>query len=145
MLELANKFSCAGGTFALYSLICRHAKVSLAHSQVPTDLNISNYKLEKPTRRFARATRIKEKLEKSKFLQNVLIVTVLCGTCLVIGDGTLTPAISGTKSNQFRENIVKYVYASKISTSKYLRPSANLILALRKSERHHCSVIGLWN
>ncbi len=86
---------CAGGTFALYSLICRHARIPLAHRQVPADRELSTYKLEKPTRRNARAARIKGILEKSTFLQNALIITVLCGTCLVIGDGSLTPAISG--------------------------------------------------
>lgn len=44
-----------------------------------------------------RATRVKEKLEKSRLWQNVLLVGVLLGPCLVIGDGSLTPAISGTK------------------------------------------------
>jgi KUP system potassium uptake protein len=83
-----------GGTFALYSLICRHARIPLAHRQVPADRELSTYKLEKPTRRNARAARIKGILEKSTFLQNALIITVLCGTCLVIGDGSLTPAIS---------------------------------------------------
>jgi len=83
-----------GGTFALYSLICRHAKVSVAHSRQPTDLNISSYKLETPSKEMVRATRVKEKLEKSRFWQNVLLVGVLLGPCLVIGDGSLTPAIS---------------------------------------------------
>ncbi|KAG0578917.1 hypothetical protein KC19_4G060000 [Ceratodon purpureus] len=83
-----------GGTFALYSLICRHAKVSMAHNRQPTDLNISSYKLETPSKKMTRATRIKEGLEKSRFWQNVLLLFVLLGPCLVIGDGSLTPAIS---------------------------------------------------
>lgn len=83
-----------GGTFALYSLICRHVKLSGAHAQQPTDLNISSYKLETPSTKMARATRIKEALEKSRAWQNVLLLIVLLGPCLVIGDGSLTPAIS---------------------------------------------------
>ncbi|KAG0621682.1 hypothetical protein M758_3G040100 [Ceratodon purpureus] len=83
-----------GGTFALYSLICRHAKIGLAHNRQPTDLNISSYKLETPSRKMKRSTRVKEALENSKFWQNVLLVVVLLGPCLVIGDGSLTPAIS---------------------------------------------------
>lgn len=83
-----------GGTFALYSLICRHVKIGLAHNRQPTDLNISSYKLETPSGKMKRSTRIKEALENSKALQNVLLVVVLLGPCLVIGDGSLTPAIS---------------------------------------------------
>jgi KUP system potassium uptake protein len=83
-----------GGTFALYSLICRHAKIGLAHNRQPTDLNISSYKLETPSRKMKRSTRVKEALENSKALQNVLLLVVLLGPCLVIGDGSLTPAIS---------------------------------------------------
>lgn len=95
MLEFLNLLLCAGGTFALYSLICRHAKISLAHNRMPADLNISSYKLEKPSSRSARASRVKDALEKRKFLQNILLLVVLLGPCLVIGDGSLTPAISG--------------------------------------------------
>lgn len=87
-----------GGTFALYSVICRHAKVSLAHYRQPTDLNISSYKLQTPSHRMARATRVKDALENSRFWQNVLLLFVLLGPCLVIGDGSLTPAISGRYS-----------------------------------------------
>jgi len=36
----------------------------------------------------------KKKLEGSPFLQKVLLLIVLLGTCMVIGDGILTPAIS---------------------------------------------------
>lgn len=95
MLEFLNLLLRAGGTFALYSLICRHAKISLAHNRMPADLNISSYKLEKPSSRSARASRVKDALEKSKVLQNILLLVVLLGPCLVIGDGSLTPAISG--------------------------------------------------
>lgn len=95
MLDFSNLQLRAGGTFALYSLICRHAKISLAHNRMPADLNISSYKLEKPSSRSARASRVKDALEKSKVLQNILLLVVLLGPCLVIGDGSLTPAISG--------------------------------------------------
>ncbi|CAK9876264.1 unnamed protein product [Sphagnum jensenii] len=88
-----------GGTFALYSLICRHARVSpshrqqhewpAAHDSAPTTLTIGS-----DTRRGIRAAYIKEQIENSSFWQNVLLLTVLIGTCLVIGDGCLTPAIS---------------------------------------------------
>jgi K+ transporter len=35
-------------------------------------------------------------MEKHKKLHTALLVMVMIGTCMVIGDGVLTPAISGT-------------------------------------------------
>ncbi|GFY91043.1 K+ uptake permease 6 [Actinidia rufa] len=60
-----------GGTFALYSLICRHARVN----------SLPNCHL-------------KSTLERHRVLQKCLLVLALIGTCMVIGDGVLTPAIS---------------------------------------------------
>ncbi|KZV29252.1 potassium transporter 5-like [Dorcoceras hygrometricum] len=79
-----------GGTFALYSLICRYANVSLIPNSQPEDSQLSNYKLETPSA----ARRIKEKLEKSKTAKVALFLTTILGTSMVIGDGVLTPCIS---------------------------------------------------
>ncbi|KAJ7547410.1 hypothetical protein O6H91_08G084600 [Diphasiastrum complanatum] len=83
-----------GGTFALYSLICRHAKVSVLPNQNSEDQNVSSYKLVLPSRQFKISLKIKEALEKSRFYQNVLLYVALLSTCMVISDGVLTPAIS---------------------------------------------------
>ncbi|KAL6217264.1 hypothetical protein ACLB2K_010481 [Fragaria x ananassa] len=40
-----------GGTFALYSLLCRYAKVSLTPSQQAEDRDVSNFQLELPSKR----------------------------------------------------------------------------------------------
>jgi KUP system potassium uptake protein len=85
----------AGGTFALYSLICRHANVSLLPNRQIADEELSTYKLERNPET-ADKTRVKVWLEKHKNLHTALLVMVLIGTCMVIGDGVLTPAISGT-------------------------------------------------
>jgi KUP system potassium uptake protein len=82
-----------GGTFALYSLICRHANVSLLPNRQVADEELSTYKLEYPPE-VANRSRIKEWLEKHKTLQTALLIMVMIGTCMVIGDGVLTPAIS---------------------------------------------------
>jgi K+ transporter len=42
-----------------------------------------------------KGSRIRKILEKHKSLQSALLVVALLGTCMVIGDGVLTPAISG--------------------------------------------------
>jgi len=82
-----------GGTFALYSLICRHANVSLLPNRQVADEELSTYKLEYPPE-VAQRSRVKDWLEKHKKLHTALLVMVMIGTCMVIGDGVLTPAIS---------------------------------------------------
>lgn len=82
-----------GGTFALYSLICRHAKVSLLPNRQVADEALSTYKLEQPPEK-KKSSRVKLLLEKHKSLHTALLILVLLGTCMVIGDGLLTPAIS---------------------------------------------------
>ncbi|XP_028111184.1 potassium transporter 2-like [Camellia sinensis] len=82
-----------GGTFALYSLICRHAKVSLLPNRQVADEALSTYKLEHPPEK-KKSSRVKLLLEKHKSLHTALLILVLLGTCMVIGDGLLTPAIS---------------------------------------------------
>ncbi|KAL6137701.1 hypothetical protein ACLB2K_062990 [Fragaria x ananassa] len=83
-----------GGTFALYSLLCRHAKISLTPSQQAEDSDVSNFKLEVPSRRLKLASRLKSKLESSQFAKVFLLFATLLGTSMVIGDGVLTPCIS---------------------------------------------------
>ncbi|CAL8090075.1 unnamed protein product [Prunus armeniaca] len=83
-----------GGTFALYSLMCRYAKVSLIPNNQPEDRELSNYKLERPSDELKRAQTIKKKLENSKMAQYVLFLVTIMGTSMVIGDGVLTPCIS---------------------------------------------------
>lgn len=84
----------AGGTFALYSSICRHANVSLLPNRQVADEELSTYILESPPEAKNKST-IKSWLEKHKNLHVALLVVVMLGTCMVIGDGVLTPAISG--------------------------------------------------
>ncbi|KAJ4846650.1 putative potassium transporter 12 [Turnera subulata] len=83
-----------GGTFALYSLICRYAKVNLLPNRQPADEQISSFKLKLPTPELERALSIKETLERKSSLKTLLLLLVLMGTSMVIGDGILTPAIS---------------------------------------------------
>ncbi|CBI27066.3 unnamed protein product, partial [Vitis vinifera] len=83
-----------GGTFALYSLICRYARVSLIPNDQPEDRQLSNYKLDTPSNQLRRAQKIKEKLENSRTSKVVLFIVTILGTSMVIGDGVLTPCIS---------------------------------------------------
>ncbi|XP_062112679.1 potassium transporter 4-like [Humulus lupulus] len=83
-----------GGTFALYSLLCRHAKFSLLPNQQAADEELTAYKYG-PSSQHASSSPLKRLLEKHKRLRTALLVVVLFGACMVIGDGVLTPAISG--------------------------------------------------
>ncbi|RVX20640.1 Potassium transporter 5 [Vitis vinifera] len=83
-----------GGTFALYSLICRYAKVGLIPSQQAEDREVSNFRLELPSKRLQMASKLKSKLEKSNFAKLFLLFATMLGTSMVIGDGVLTPCIS---------------------------------------------------
>ncbi|KAL1189850.1 Potassium transporter 6 [Cardamine amara subsp. amara] len=87
-----------GGTFALYSLLCRHARVNSLPSCQLADEQLIEYKTDSiglsslPQSGFAAS--LKSTLEKHRVLQKFLLVLALIGTCMVIGDGVLTPAIS---------------------------------------------------
>ncbi|XP_022148165.1 potassium transporter 4 [Momordica charantia] len=82
-----------GGTFALYSLLCRHAKLSLLPNQQAADEELSSYKYG-PSSHAVASSQLKRFLERHKTLRTVLLLVVLFGACMVIGDGVLTPAIS---------------------------------------------------
>lgn len=92
---LMSYVTLTGGTFALYSLICRHAKVSLLPNQLPSDARISSFRLKVPSPELERSLKIKERLETSLTLKRLLLMLVLAGTSMVIADGVVTPAMSG--------------------------------------------------
>ncbi|XP_006351786.1 potassium transporter 7 [Solanum tuberosum] len=83
-----------GGTFALYSLLCRHAKVNLLPNQLRSDARISSFRLKVPSPELERSLKIKERLEASLTLKKLLLMLVLVGTSMVIADGVVTPAMS---------------------------------------------------
>ncbi|KAA8530044.1 hypothetical protein F0562_004753 [Nyssa sinensis] len=82
-----------GGTFALYSLLCRHAKFSLLPNQQAADEELSAYKYG-PSRQASSSLPLRRFLEKHKKSRTALLIVVLLGACMVIGDGVITPAIS---------------------------------------------------
>ncbi|CAN1253344.1 Potassium transporter 5 [Linum perenne] len=83
-----------GGTFALYSLICRYAKVGLIPSQQTEDGHVSNFQLELPSKQLERGSKLKSTLENSVCAKYFLLFATMLGTSMVIGDGILTPCIS---------------------------------------------------
>jgi len=91
-------FKWAGGTFAMYSLLCQHTSVGgqsrkLSQFTAIADSQLSHFHTaweEKPSK-------VKKWLEHHKHAQEILLFVVMLGTCMLIGDGILTPAISGEK------------------------------------------------
>ncbi|EPS73551.1 hypothetical protein M569_01203, partial [Genlisea aurea] len=83
-----------GGTLALYSLLCRHAKVKTIPNQHRTDEELTTYSRSLFKEHSSFAAKTKRWLEADSFRRHALLLLVLVGTCTVIGDGILTPAIS---------------------------------------------------
>ncbi|KAG6672433.1 hypothetical protein I3842_16G057500 [Carya illinoinensis] len=83
-----------GGTFALYSLLCRHANASLTPNQQAEDKEVSNYRLDVPNQRLKRASFVKSRLENSQTIKFFILFITMLGTSMVLGDGILTPCIS---------------------------------------------------
>ena len=97
---------CTGGPFALYSLLCRHAKFSLLPNQQAADEELSTY-YQPGTGRTAVSSPFKRFLEKHRKLRTCLLLFVLFSACMVIGDGVLTPTISGM---HFMSQILYFVF-----------------------------------
>ncbi|CAI9758610.1 unnamed protein product [Fraxinus pennsylvanica] len=86
-----------GGTFALYSLLCRHARVSTLPNGQVADEDLYEYKrdgISSANQGLGLGLSLRSTLEKHRLLQKMLLALALIGTCMVIGDGVLTPAIS---------------------------------------------------
>lgn len=94
---LLHMMSLSGGTIALYSLLCRHAKFSLLPNQQAADEELSSYKYG-PSQSHPPSTSpspLKRFLEKHKKLRTSLLIVVLLGASMVIAYGVITPAIFG--------------------------------------------------
>ncbi|XP_020578351.1 potassium transporter 7-like isoform X2 [Phalaenopsis equestris] len=83
-----------GGTFALYSFICRNAKANLLPNQLPSDARISSFGLKAPSPELERSLKLKEHLETSVLIKKLLLLLVLFGISMVIAGGVITPAMS---------------------------------------------------
>ncbi|KAM2256802.1 hypothetical protein COP1_047173 [Malus domestica] len=73
-----------GGTFALYLLLCRHTQLPVRYKKERADTALQ----------LSFRARLKSTLERHRVLQRFFLVLALIGTCMVIGDGVLTPALS---------------------------------------------------
>lgn len=81
-----------GGTFALYSLLCRQGKMGLL---INYDHSIDDNTLPSSHHSNSSSFLIKEFFAKHRNSRVVLLLVVLLGTSMVISDGVLTPSMSG--------------------------------------------------
>ncbi|EMS63900.1 Potassium transporter 20 [Triticum urartu] len=99
-----------GGTFALYSLISRYARIRMIPNQQAEDASVSNYSIPEPgSSKTKRAQWVKQRLESSKAARIALFTVTILGTSMVMGDGSLTPAISGTYSTYIQQLQVVWI------------------------------------
>ncbi|KAL8228925.1 hypothetical protein R6Q57_013825 [Mikania cordata] len=127
-----------GGTFALYSLICRYAKINLLPNRQQADEHISSYRLKLPTPELERALKIKEKLEHKSSYKTLLLLLVLMGTSMIIGDGILTPAISVMSAVSGLEGKIQ-----GFGTSALVIVSVIILVGLFGIQRFGTSKVGL--
>ncbi|KAJ6919079.1 hypothetical protein NC651_013129 [Populus alba x Populus x berolinensis] len=83
-----------GGTFALYSLHRRHSRMGLLKSSHLEHEFVTCYDSNVSTKETRASLVIKEFFNKHRCSRVVLLLVVLLGTSMVIGDGILTPAMS---------------------------------------------------
>ncbi|KAJ8621435.1 hypothetical protein MRB53_029964 [Persea americana] len=115
-----------GGTFALYSLLCRHAKVGLLPNHEVADDELLTYEMEKLQKPKVES-RARRAIEKNKSGHYLMLFLALLGACMVIADGVLTPAISVFSASKGLEqslaDIFDHISSGKHqnSISKYFR------------------------
>ena len=81
----------------MYSLLCQHSDVGgqarkLSKFSAHAEHQLSHFAWEEK-----KPSKTKTWLENHEYAQQVLLFVVMMGTCMFIGDGVLTPAISGEK------------------------------------------------
>ncbi|KAL3818516.1 hypothetical protein ACJIZ3_004421 [Penstemon smallii] len=82
-----------GGPFALYSLLCRHARVGLIPCNKSSVKNVNHEEDTTPSK-VNLETKARQALEKHKSTHYLLLFLALLGACMMISDAILTPAIS---------------------------------------------------
>lgn len=84
-------------------------------NQQAEDAMVSNYKLDTATKQLKRAQWVKEKLENSAMAKQFLFFITILGTSMVIGDGVLTPCISGMLVNSIDSRLIHMIKIKKIN------------------------------
>lgn len=107
-------WSFSGGIFAVYSLLCRHAKLSLLPNHQAADEELSAYQYPHNclTRTIPRCRRSTELLKRRK---TFLLLLALFSASMVVSVAVLTPAISGNMYMISRHATLTVLSASFLS------------------------------
>lgn len=81
-----------GGTFALYSLLCRYMNIGIISSKHVN--SNSTFFHDSLYERSEKQSKLGIFFEKSMVARRLLLFIAILGMCMLIGDGILTPAIS---------------------------------------------------
>ncbi|CAL9211453.1 unnamed protein product [Musa hybrid cultivar] len=81
-----------GGTFALYSLLCRHTNIGILPSKKAD--SVTNAAHANPSLGTEKRSRLGIFIERSMTARRIVLFIAILGMCMLIGDGILTPAIS---------------------------------------------------
>jgi len=84
-----------GGVVALYSQLCRSAKLCLLPNHQASDEELSTYRKPGSSNGSIPSSPLKRFIEKHKNTKMALLIFVLLGACMAICVGALMPAISG--------------------------------------------------
>ncbi|PPD83572.1 hypothetical protein GOBAR_DD19505 [Gossypium barbadense] len=104
-----------GGTFALYSLLCKHAKVGLLPNDKTSD-DVTNNETGSPSRTKAES-RARRAIAKHKSSHYLMLFLALFGSCMIICDAVLTPAISVlSAASGLRRSLTDIKYSSSRKT-----------------------------
>ncbi|XP_057544360.1 probable potassium transporter 17 isoform X2 [Amaranthus tricolor] len=104
-----------GGTFALYSLLCRHMKIGIISTRDADSSGVSNTDFSEGQRKQSGLGQI---FVKSVVARRILLFISILGMCMLIGDGILTPAISATVEALSATILIFLFLLQKFGTSR---------------------------
>ncbi|KAI5080772.1 hypothetical protein GOP47_0003955 [Adiantum capillus-veneris] len=119
-----------GGTFALYSILCKHVNIC-RYGRTPkktATLKTKEGSVQDKTVR---------KMESSKSIKVLLFAVTMIGACMIIGDGILTPAISVLSAVDGLRHA-----SSALNQSSIVIITAVLLIALFLLQRFGTSKVG---
>ncbi|KAL3338709.1 hypothetical protein AABB24_027700, partial [Solanum stoloniferum] len=102
-----------GGTFALYSLLCRNINIGILSSK-SASLNSSHSYVNQSKK----PSRLGKFCERSLIARRVLLFIAMLGMCMLIGDGILTPAISALVEGLSAIVLIVLFLLQKFGTSR---------------------------
>ncbi|XP_016468360.1 potassium transporter 25-like [Nicotiana tabacum] len=114
-----------GGTFALYSLLCRHANVGL----LPSDISTTElmHQEEGTPSKMKVESRARRAIGRYKSSHYLILFLALLGSCMIICDGIFTPALSVlSATSDLRRSLSKL--AARFTSSEKARHSIDKYL-----------------